>query len=110
MLHVRPQCRPESGGDLSATCAIARAAARAGRAGSAVGSPEAPRQESTLDWRPLDTFDCANQKRPSQAACEQALAKGTQGSAERTGFEPADPLRGHGFSKPALSTAQPPLR
>ena len=29
--------------------------------------------------------------------------------AERTGFEPADHLRGHGFSKPALSTTQPPL-
>ena len=28
---------------------------------------------------------------------------------ERTGFEPADPLRDHGFSKPALSTTQPPL-
>ena len=30
--------------------------------------------------------------------------------AERTGFEPADQLPGHGFSKPALSTTQPPLR
>ena len=29
---------------------------------------------------------------------------------ERTGFEPADQLPGHGFSKPALSTTQPPLR
>ena len=29
--------------------------------------------------------------------------------AERTGFEPADQLPGHGFSKPALSTTQPPL-
>src|SRR5262249_45619560 len=38
------------------------------------------------------------------------LAFGAETGAERTGFEPADPLRGHGFSKPALSTAQPPLR
>ena len=30
--------------------------------------------------------------------------------AERTGFEPAVQLPGHGFSKPALSTTQPPLR
>ncbi len=30
--------------------------------------------------------------------------------AERTGFEPADQFPGHGFSKPALSTTQPPLR
>ncbi len=30
--------------------------------------------------------------------------------AERTGFEPADQFPGHRFSKPALSTTQPPLR
>ncbi len=29
--------------------------------------------------------------------------------AERTGFEPADQFPGHRFSKPALSTTQPPL-
>lgn len=28
---------------------------------------------------------------------------------ERTGFEPAEPLRAHGFSKPAHSTTLPPL-
>lgn len=31
-------------------------------------------------------------------------------SAERTGFEPADQFPGHRFSKPALSTTQPPLQ
>ncbi len=30
--------------------------------------------------------------------------------AERTGFEPAGQFPDHGFSKPALSTTQPPLR
>ena len=30
--------------------------------------------------------------------------------AERTGFEPAEPLRAHGFSKPAHSTTLPPLQ
>ena len=30
--------------------------------------------------------------------------------AERTGFEPADQFPGHRFSKPALSTTQPPLQ
>ena len=30
-------------------------------------------------------------------------------TAERTGFEPADQFPGHRFSKPALSTTQPPL-
>ncbi len=30
--------------------------------------------------------------------------------AERTGFEPAVPIRGLRLSKPALSTTQPPLR
>jgi hypothetical protein len=29
--------------------------------------------------------------------------------AERTGFEPADQFPGHRFSKPTLSTTQPPL-
>ena len=42
-------------------------------------------------------------------------AKGTyegrlQSRAERTGFEPADQFPGHRFSKPALSTTQPPLQ
>ena len=38
-----------------------------------------------------------------------ALASRVSFRAERTGFEPADRLPGHRFSKPALSTTQPPL-
>ena len=42
--------------------------------------------------------------------CQTALRVGAKkNETERTGFEPADPLRDHGFSKPALSTTQPPL-
>ena len=46
----------------------------------------------------------------SQVPLYQALASRISFTAERTGFEPADQLPGHGFSKPALSTTQPPLR
>ncbi len=46
----------------------------------------------------------------SQVLCYKALASRVSFAAERTGFEPAEDLRPHGFSKPALSTTQPPLR
>ncbi len=46
----------------------------------------------------------------SQVLWGAALTSPTSFPAERTGFEPADQLPGHGFSKPALSTTQPPLR
>ena len=41
-----------------------------------------------------------------QEACQSLQ----ESLAERTGFEPADQFPGHGFSKPALSTTQPPLQ
>jgi hypothetical protein len=52
---------------------------------------------------------------PNEASLEnpeihEACVAVTNSKAERTGFEPADQLPGHGFSKPALSTTQPPLR
>ncbi len=46
----------------------------------------------------------------SQTLYCKALASRVSFGAERTGFEPADQLPGHGFSKPALSTTQPPLQ
>ena len=46
----------------------------------------------------------------SQVTITKGLASHVSFLAERTGFEPADQLPGHGFSKPALSTTQPPLR
>ena len=48
----------------------------------------------------------ARRKQPRCGNFERAL----QTKAERTGFEPADQFPGHRFSKPALSTTQPPLR
>ena len=51
-----------------------------------------------------------NERRPSQTVAIQRLATGVKARAERTGFEPAEGVNPHGFSKPALSTTQPPLR
>ena len=45
----------------------------------------------------------------SQVLALQALASLGLMPAERTGFEPADQFPGHRFSKPTLSTTQPPL-
>ena len=44
-----------------------------------------------------------------QILASTVLASRVSLDAERTGFEPAEDLRPHGFSKPALSTTQPPL-
>lgn len=53
------------------------------------------------------------------AGCQQPIKKtritwhcyaGFRKKAEATGFEPADPLPGHQFSKLALSTTQPRLQ
>ena len=43
-------------------------------------------------------------------ACAMTCQRLRKSSAERTGFEPADQFPGHRFSKPALSTTQPPLQ
>jgi hypothetical protein len=61
------------------------------------------------DWHTIDTIGCVNEIGSSQTVAEQQLGKSRKERAERTGFEPADQLPGHGFSKPALSTTQPPL-
>jgi hypothetical protein len=45
-----------------------------------------------------------------QVLCCKALASRVSFKADRTGFAPAVQLPGHGFSKPALSTTQPPLQ
>ncbi len=63
----------------------------------------ANRDKTGTTTRPEKTFG-------SQTLGDQALASRVSFAAERTGFEPADQLPGHGFSKPALSTTQPPLR
>ena len=67
------------------------------------------RVPEATDWHAIDTIDCVNQNGSSQAVVQQQLGKSQFKRAERTGFEPADHLRGHRFSKPALSTTQPPL-
>ena len=45
----------------------------------------------------------------SQMLASGVLTSRLSFQTERTGFEPAEDLRPHGFSKPALSTTQPPL-
>ena len=56
------------------------------------------------------TFGGSGNKNGSQVTNCGGLASRVSFVAERTGFEPADQFPGHGFSKPALSTTQPPLQ
>ena len=67
-------------------------------------------KHADIHTRLKDTIACVNANRPSQLVLQKRVTKGCFEQAERTGFEPADQLPGHGFSKPALSTTQPPLR
>ena len=57
------------------------------------------------DTSPLNTTGCALLR----LLCDTQLLT-AKSLAERTGFEPADQFPGHRFSKPALSTTQPPLQ
>jgi hypothetical protein len=72
--------------------------------GCAVKHPE----KSSLDktW----TTGVQEKEAGSQVLVFQALASRGSFQTERTGFEPADQFPGHRFSKPALSTTQPPLQ
>ena len=55
------------------------------------------------------TFEGHENEHDPQVDTRAPLASRRSFDAERTGFEPADQLPGHRFSKPALSTTQPPL-
>ena len=56
------------------------------------------------------TFEGHENEHDPQVDTSRPLASRRFLEAERTGFEPADQFPGHRFSKPALSTTQPPLR
>ena len=56
------------------------------------------------------TFAGHENEHDPQVDTRAPLASRRSFDAERTGFEPADRFPGHRFSKPALSTTQPPLR
>jgi len=61
------------------------------------------RRDTAAELQAIDATIAVRRKDPGK----HGVFRGS--GAERTGFEPADQLPGHGFSKPALSTTQPPL-
>jgi hypothetical protein len=98
---------------MAATAALNWPSLVAVECGGATGHAQSAAADGCGD-QPLDKIGTSGgpeNEAGSQVPIHTALASRSSFATERTGFEPADQgIPGHRFSKPALSTTQPPLR